>query len=187
MEVSGQTFAYFRPRSSLEALALHVFYQHTNIVEAHGQLAAENQQTGDIDGALREYRAMIEIFPYDIKIYRSAAWLALNNNRLDDALPVLLRVIRIRPTAEASRWIGQIYLQRNELPQAARYLEQSRLLDMKNNAHVLSLLKGIYMQTGEQEKIRGLGDRPPVPSAPDMSKGSKGRQPVVPGLFPSEK
>ena len=187
MEVSGQTFAYFRPRSSLEALALHVFYQHTNIVEAHGQLAAENQQTGDIDAALREYRAMIEIFPYDIKIYRSAAWLALNNNRLDDALPVLLRVIRIRPTAEASRWIGQIYLQRNELPQAARYLEQSRLLDMKNNAHVLSLLKEIYTRTGEQEKIRGLGDMPPVPSAPDMSKGSKGRQPVVPGLFPSEK
>jgi len=156
LAVSGQAFAYFQPRSNLEALALKVFYQRTNILDAHGQLATANQRKGDIDGALREYRAMIEIFPYDIKIYRSAAWLALTNERLDDALPLLLRAIRIQPNAEASKWIGQIYLRRNDMPQAIRYLEQAKAWDKDNDTQLQSLLKGIYMRTGEYEKIRGL-------------------------------
>jgi len=56
LAVSGQTFANFKPRSSLEALALKVYYQDTNILDAHGQLVKESEQKGDIDGALREYR-----------------------------------------------------------------------------------------------------------------------------------
>jgi len=187
LDVSGQTFARFQPRSNLEALALKVFYGGANLVDAHGQLAAEDQQQGNIDAALREYRAMIDIFPYDIKLYRSAAWLALSNERLDDALPLLLRAIRIQPIAEASKWIGQIYLRRNDLPQAVHYLEQARAWDKENDTQLQSLLKGIYMQTGKYEKIRGIGGMPSASSESNVINGPNARSQVTPSLSPSEK
>lgn len=150
---SGQTFASFQPRSSLEAHALKMLYYDTDIIDAHGQLATEKQQQGDIDGALREYRAMIEISPYDLELYRSAASLALNNERPDDALPLLLRAIRMQPIAEASKWIGQIYLQRNDLPQAAHYLDQARAWDKEGDAQLPLLLKDVHMRMQEHDNL----------------------------------
>lgn len=187
LDVSGQAFARFQPRSSLEALALKVFYGSTNLFDAHGKLATENQQNGDIDGALREYRAMIDIFPYDLEPYRSAAWLALTKERPDDALPLLLRAFRIKPVAETSKWIGQIYLERNDLPQAAHYLEQARAWDKENDTQIQLLLKEVYMRTGEHEKIRDHGGMPSGSSGSNVIDGPNARSPVTPGLSPSEK
>ncbi len=151
LEASGQRFSQFVPASELEGLAVQVFTGALSLLQAHRRLASDYQAQGKIEAALGEYRAMIEIFPYGLDLYREAAWAALQAEHLDVALPILLRTTRIKPVAEAHLWIGQIYFRKQDYPQAIHYFEQARDLGMQGDPQLRSLLQQAYAQTGQHK------------------------------------
>lgn len=159
LAVSGQTFASYEPKSKLEAMALGVVKGRVKPVSVHAELVAEDEKEGDIDGALREYAAMIEIEPFEVENHRKAAVLALTHQRLDDALPILLRAIRTKPIAQGSKWIAQIYIRRNDLSQAARYLELARAWDDENDGQIAFLRAEVerLMKEAQDGQSRGAG------------------------------
>lgn len=156
VEDSGQNFRYFQPDSREEALALEVFYGSKNLLNAHRQLALEFENAGEIDRALGEYLAMIEIYPFDVDLYRLAAWLLLKEDRIDEALPVLFRVLQVKPVGEAYKWVGQIYLRHNNLDLAIDYFEKALELDTEKDLQLISLLSTAYVQTGQDDKALKL-------------------------------
>lgn len=156
MEISGQSFRNYHPGSRLEALAMEVFYGGKSLLEAHYQLAREFEDAGEIDKALQEYKAMIEISPFDVELYRLAAWLLLKEDRIDDALPILLRAIQVKPVGEAYKWVGQIHLRHKDPKLAIDYFEQALEMDSETDAQLISLLSQAYEQTGQYEKAHTM-------------------------------
>ena len=125
-----------------------------DLIQAHLQLAREYEEKGDIDAAKREYQAVIELFPFDQSVYRAAAWALLKADRIDEALPIILRSLRVKPTAESYKWLGQIYYRYKDYSQAITYFEQALQLYTNKNPQVVSLLAQAYEQTGQLDKAR---------------------------------
>ncbi|MCK4792196.1 MAG: bacterial transcriptional activator domain-containing protein [Desulfobacteraceae bacterium] len=156
VELSGHNFRNFKPDSKMEALALQVFIGMMNLIEAHHQLARKYEADGDSDAALREYRAMIEIYPYSVELYLEVARAVYRLGKVDEILPILLRAAKIKPLPEVMIWIGQIYLHYNDLKQAISYLEKAYLFDTKNDPGLISLLIQAYEKDGQNEKARKM-------------------------------
>jgi len=154
VEASGKEIENYKPASSIEALAMDVYYARIELVEAHLQLAREFESKGDIDSAQSEYRAVIEIFPFDQSVYRAAAWSLLKADRIDDALPIIKRSLRVKPTAESYKWLGQIYFRYQDYLQAIKYFELALPLYSKKNPQVVSLLAQAYEKNGQSKKAQ---------------------------------
>ena len=139
-------------RSPLESLAVKVLKGKKSVIDAHGQLAKEQEGKGQISEALREYQAMISINPYvTLNVARHATLLALKNDQKETALSILRSVLRAKPIPEAATLMGQIYLRDNRSQDAIHYLEQAREWGPKADPKLLSLLAKAYAMSGRHE------------------------------------
>lgn len=155
---SGKTINNYKPGSAVEALAMDVYYDQIDLVDAHLQLAREFESKADIDSAQREYQAVIEIFPFDQSVYRAAAWSLLKADRVDQALPIIKRSLGVKPTAESYKWLGQIYFRNKDYLKAISNFEQALQLYTKKNPQVVSLLAQSYEKTDQLDKAQRTRD-----------------------------
>ncbi len=156
---AGENLERYRPESRIETLALEVYNGERDLIQAHLALAREYQEQGDIDAAAAEYQAIIELFPFDQSVYRAAAWALLKADRIDAARPIILRSLRVEPTAESYKWLGQIAFRHAEYPQAVAYFEQALELYTTDNPQVIDLLAQAYEHTGQTDKARRMRAR----------------------------
>jgi Tfp pilus assembly protein PilF len=76
----------------------------------------------------------------------------MHQANLDEPLPLLLRAVAIAPRdARAREQLGQLYLQRGELPQAQASLEQAVMLS-PTDSRLHFLLGQVYRREGMNDK-----------------------------------
>ncbi len=158
---SGNVMADYQPASDLEELAIQVISGMTYPMDARRMLAADYESQGDIDRAIAEYQALLAMYPYDIDLYREAAWMALKHEQLTEAKTILLRSLKVRPIAGAHKWLGQIYLRQTAYTDAVDYFEQALALSTSSDPQLISLLSQAYVRAGQPDKAQGIYDRLP--------------------------
>jgi tetratricopeptide (TPR) repeat protein len=156
IEKSGKSFGNLQPANDVEKLAFDIFYKKTDLITAHRELAKKYEEQGDLDATLAERMAVIELFPYEQHLYREAAWPQLKANRAEQVFQIIKRSLRVKPTAEAYRWLGQIYLKRDDNQSAITNFELSRKLAKKDDPRMLELLVQAYEQTGQHSKAQSI-------------------------------
>ncbi len=163
---SGKVMADYQPASDLEELAIQVISGMTYPMDARRMLAADYESQGDIKRTIAEYQALLAMYPYDIDLYREAAWMALKHEQLTDAEAILLRSLNIRPIAGAHKWLGQIYLRQTAYTSAIEHFEKAQALSTTDDPQLLSLLGQAYVHIGQAGKAQAIYERLPQAEPP---------------------
>ncbi|VAW84278.1 hypothetical protein MNBD_GAMMA18-1580 [hydrothermal vent metagenome] len=158
---SGKVMADYQPTSDLEELAIQVISGMTYPMDARRMLAADYESQGDIDRAIAEYQALLAMYPYDVDLYREAAWMALKHQQLTEAEAILLRSLNVRPIAGAHKWLGQIYLRQTAYTDAIDHFEQALALSTSSDPQLTSLLGQAYVHAGQPDKAQDIYQRLP--------------------------
>jgi len=115
----------FGPANQAEALALQVFNGELSYTEAHTKMAEHFEEQGRPDLAFREYIALVSAVPNQINYYMLAINQLLKQRAYDRALPLLFASIEIKNTGYANKWIGQIFMMKQQPMQAIPYFKEA--------------------------------------------------------------
>jgi len=92
----------------------------------HLWLAKYYIKSGQYSPAFDEYKALVHTIPYERDFYEGLVGMAAKLGDYPRALPVLERGRGFRETAFIDKWIGQILLLEERIPEAVSYLEKAR-------------------------------------------------------------
>ena len=150
----ARTIDQFEPRTDAEALAFKTFRNQISYRQAHIEMAKKLKARGEGEAALREYLALLRASPYYINAYLTAIPPLLEARQFSRALPLLHASRRIKETAYANKWLGQIYLIQGEALKAQPFLLRARQIDPEDMQVVYSLgmsqaLVGDFAGAGE--------------------------------------
>ena len=145
---------YFNPTTKAESWALKILQDESVSLEsAHLELAKYYVKQKNYGRAFREYRSLIYIIPFDIELYKPAAESLFKLNRFSYALPLLYQSLKVKETAFANKWIGQILLEEGKQKEALPYLE--KLYNMKSDdPQLLWYLYRVYLLNSQREKAQ---------------------------------
>lgn len=148
----NQALENYRPATKAESMALKILQDETVSLEsAHLELAKYYVKQKQYEKAFREYSALIYIIPFDISLYQPAAMLLFKLNRFERALPLLYQSLKVKETAFADKWIGQILLRDGDHKQALPYLEKSYKIK-SDDPQLLWYLSRAYLSNGQSGK-----------------------------------
>lgn len=91
---------------------------------AHKDAIIYYERRGDFRHAEEEYGAILSVYPMDLQLYMNLARLYLRTRRLDEVQAVMLRSLRIYPTLEAYRTLGDLQMQKGNPEGALSYYEK---------------------------------------------------------------
>jgi tetratricopeptide (TPR) repeat protein len=74
-------------------------------------------------------------------------------NRFSDALPLLYQSLKVKETAFATKWIGQILLEEGKQKEALPYLEKSYNMNSED-PQLLWYLYRVYLLNSQREKAQ---------------------------------
>ncbi len=78
----------------------------------------------DYRDAENGYEAILSVYPMDLQLYLDLAKLYFREGRLDEVQAVMLRSLRIYPTLEAYRTLGDLQMQKGDAERALTYYEK---------------------------------------------------------------
>lgn len=93
--------------------------------KGHEQALAVYLRQGDLSRAEREYKALLSQMPLDLQLYIDLARLYLRARRFDDLKDVMLRSLRVHPTIQAYRTLGDVMMEQQDPAAAARFYEKT--------------------------------------------------------------
>jgi len=153
LDSPGSAFDHFQPSNEAEALAYRVEKRQISFERAHIELAIHYAKEGKHALALREYQALIGAAPYDAGKYLIAAKGMLDMRRYDAALPLLHASLKLKDTAIANKWIGQVLMQQRRSQEALAYLEAATG-GRPNDPHLHFMIGAAYVFGNHQQKAR---------------------------------
>ncbi|MDX2030485.1 MAG: tetratricopeptide repeat protein [Blastocatellia bacterium] len=129
---------------------------------AHAQLGIAYLVTGNRDLAIREFRAELENNPGDFISNIRLGWLLREDDRLDEAEPLLKRATELRPEDPAALFqYAQVQQARGRMDEAVALLE--RAIDLKKDyRQAYVVLVRLYIKqkrTADAQRMRVIIDR----------------------------
>ncbi len=122
----------FKFKDGSERIALKVWQDPGYTSEdAHADMAAYLAENNRLEDALKEYKALTCLKPYNYSAYLSAARVLIAMNRKDDALPYLQNSLKLKKTAYAYQWIGITLYEQGKYEKAIEYMAEVYKLDIK--------------------------------------------------------
>ncbi|KAA3661977.1 MAG: hypothetical protein DWQ10_03470, partial [Calditrichaeota bacterium] len=124
--VPSQLQIDFTATTKAESLAVQT-WQDTNYnrERAHVDLANYYAKKGDYLAAFREYRALAYFAPHNQTAWVNAAQMLIDNKSFDDAIYYLYQALKCGESAFSEKWLGQIYLMKNQNRRALGFLEKA--------------------------------------------------------------
>ncbi len=154
--VKNTALLEYRPQTKAESLAVQIILDRRMTTErAHVELARYYERQGRFLEAFREYYALVYATPHNISPYIFAANMLIKAKQFDSALPLLYASMRVKETAFALKWIGQILLERGEIGQALPYLEKAYSATPQD-PQLLYNLSGAYALQKRYEQAKML-------------------------------
>ena len=142
----------YHPKTMVQYLALKVLQDESVSLEsAHLGLAKYYVKNKQYEQAFREYRALIYLIPFDISLYQPAIMSLFRMNQFDRALPLLYQSLKIRETAFATKWVGQLLLKNGNTKDALAYLEKSYAMKA-DDPQLLWYLSRAYALNAQPQK-----------------------------------
>lgn len=158
LDSPGSAFDRFQPSSEAEALAYRVEKRQISFERGHIELAVHYAKEGQHALALREYQALIGAAPYDVGNYLIAAKGMLDMRRYDAALTLLYGSLKLKETAIANKWSGQVLMQLRRPEEALRYLE-SAIRRLPNDPQLHVIIGSAYVAGNHQQQARATLSR----------------------------
>lgn len=144
------------PATKAESLAVKVWSQPDYTLErGHVEMAEYYEKTGRYKLAYEEYRALICLTPLNVSPYLKAADMLIKGGNLRSALILLKKSLTLSETFFATKWIGQILLNFNEVKQSIPYLEKAHQ-QQPGDPQLLYSLSGAYALNAQYEQAREL-------------------------------
>lgn len=120
-------FSQFRLSNKVDSIAATILVtREFTLEQGHIELASYYESGKDLKRAFNEYNALIYTVPYFDLFYEPAVKVLVEMNNYDKALEILYRLLEYQQTPLTYKWIGQIYLIKNETPKGIAYLEKVR-------------------------------------------------------------
>jgi tetratricopeptide (TPR) repeat protein/lysophospholipase L1-like esterase len=117
----------FVPQNIVEEEALKaVKYDNYPLKTAHETLAAHYEQTGELNKALAEYRALIAFKPLSLVPYLKAAELLNRRQEFEQVPALLLPVLHFENAGYAQILLGQAYFGLRQYDQAIDHFKQAQ-------------------------------------------------------------
>ncbi len=165
----------YKPKSKMEELVYKIWADENFGVEhGHAFLAAQYEKNKLFERALREYRALICLTPFNAAPYAHAADMLIKMKRFNEALPMLTESLRLKETTFANKWLGQIMLEKQKVKAALPFLEKAAR-QAPEDIQTIYNLSGAYALSGSFAKadscLRLLeAKKPDFPGAMDLRK-----------------
>lgn len=153
LKAPGQSFENYQPADEVAAIAYRVAKEQMSFIDGHLAVARHYEAQGQRDAALREYQALVAANPFDYQVLLTVAHQLLESGQFDRALPFLFGSLRLKDTAYANKWIGQVLLYFQKPQQAQGFLEKAAAMQGED-PQVLYNLAGAYMMNGETQKAK---------------------------------
>lgn len=140
------TAQILEPKNKIDTLAYNVLTESTTWFAAHLVLGESYLKAGEIKKYIKEMQIITDQYPFTVNTSGKTAETLLSMGLVDDALPFLFKVYRVKPDAFSSKFIGSYYASINKFSDAVFYLEQSLKFE-PNDAQTLYNLAGAYANT----------------------------------------
>ena len=125
--VSGHALDSFVPHNFAEELALKAIkFDNYTLTTAHETLAEWYEQNGDLEAALREYRALSAFKPLSPAPYLKTAELLNRKKTFDETVALLLPVLQLDDAGHAHILLGQAYLGLKRLDRALAHFQEAQ-------------------------------------------------------------
>lgn len=142
----------FQTTTKAESLAVQTWRDaNYNREHAHVDLAQYYVAKGDLMAAFREYRALAYFAPHNQTAWQKAAQMLIDNKSYNEAVPYLFEVLKCGESAFADKWLGQIYLMKNQNRRALGYLENA-IEKLPQDTQLLYNLAGAYALNGKYDQ-----------------------------------
>jgi tetratricopeptide (TPR) repeat protein len=117
------------------------------------QDAMQKQQSGDLEGAVPEYRQFLKLHPEVAAIHSNLGAALAGLGRYEEALPEYKTALRLSPKLEGARLnLALVYYKMGRIDDAATQLEKVTAEDPSNHQAVL-LLADCYERMGREDDV----------------------------------
>lgn len=135
----------FHPKNFIDSTALDVIYNNMEWQKAQSKIADWYIKQKDYEGYLNQMNVLINNFPIIVEYYDAAANEMLQIQNFDKAYKIFEKRYKQKPSAFATKWLGNIDLFYKRTDSAIKYLSESVKLK-SDDAQVLYNLAGAYSQ-----------------------------------------
>ncbi len=150
---SGPGFRYsnYQYKSPEDSLAFQVVNHNLRWDAAKVKLSEIYLDQGRPEKMIYEYRGLMRDQPFNDSPFLIVGQYLLDQGKLDEAEPYMMKAHEISPSAYTFKMLGAIRVNRGEFTEGASLLEQSLALS-PNDSQALFNLSGAYAQSGELSK-----------------------------------
>ncbi len=116
----------------IDSLAFKMVKENLNWEKAHQEAYKYYLSTNQIEEFVEELNVLILQHPYKLTYYNFAAQELITRKRFDEAELFLAERYKIKPDDFSTKWLGNINLSKNKIPEALKYLSESISLNPKD-------------------------------------------------------
>ena len=135
----------------VDSLSLDFMNKDIKWETAHRQLADRYFKQANYSGFIKEMNAIIQERPYFDQPYEYLVVKLVENGIVDEALPYLKKLHSFKQSYFTNKWLGQIYLHKNQYKIALQYLEEA-IKDAQVDYQTWYNIAGAYYYNGETDK-----------------------------------
>lgn len=118
--------------SFIDSLAYKIVKENLNWEKAHQQAYQYYLQQNQIENFIDELKVLTSQYPYKLIYYNFAAQELIKRKMYDEAFIFLFERYKIKPDDFSTKWLGNISLSQNKIPEAIKYLNESISLNNKD-------------------------------------------------------
>lgn len=149
-----RTIANYQPRDKAEELAYRQFKNEISYFEGHIEMARYYETQGKHDLAMREYDALISASPYNVNFYFPAIQALLARKDFARAVPLLKATKALKETADANRWLAQVYMLQGRPPREILPLLEQALALQPDDPQTLFNLAAVKLTANDYAAVR---------------------------------
>ncbi len=123
--VPNYKLSNFKQKNFIDSVAYDYIERKINLEDAHAKAADWYFAKGNINLFCSEVNELIADKPYNIEPYDYAARKLIKTEHFEEAIPYLIGLNKLKPSAFTSKWLGQIYLIKQQYSDALNYLAES--------------------------------------------------------------
>jgi tetratricopeptide (TPR) repeat protein len=122
----------FNLRNKIDTLGFKMVKENLNWEKAHQEAYKYYLAQNEVSKFIEELNVLISQYPYKLTYYNFAAQELITRKRFEDAEFFLSKRYRIKPDDFSTKWLGNINLSKNKIPEALKYLSESISLNPKD-------------------------------------------------------
>ena len=158
LDSPGHAFRDFQPSDQEQEIAYRVAKNEITFAQGHFAAAQLHEEQGQHEAAQREYQALLAAAPSDYQTMILIARQLIDLKQFDQAMTYLMASLRLKDTAYANKWIGQINLYHRKPQLAQLFLEKAVSMEPIDPQSLYNL-SGAYLLTGQLDKARETAEK----------------------------